>query len=373
MQTRFPVGLALLVTLALGACGGDKKSPPTSTPPSAPPPTEPIQAPRNTWTWVDFPDSSCGDGSTTGIGVNPGDSSNVLVFLEGGGACWSYDTCVGPGARVLRAFGSAEFAIVSTTLQSGVTFQHSVLDRAEALNPFRDWSFVYVPYCTGDVHAGNNVMLYQGPQGTTHPFHHVGHQNVQAFLKRLAATFPGPGKLVVSGTSAGGFGAVANFDTFRTFWPTGQLYLIDDSGPPLEGSEAAARIGFFDRSWNIYQALDAFCPDCRQDLSNGFVALSAKYPEDRISLLSYQRDSVIPLFFSMTPDLFAARLLVTTQVIDPLPSTRYFLFGGTASGSPSGHTLLRSPASFTLDGVGLWDFIGQQVNDSSDWSAHAAP
>ncbi len=362
---RLTLGLALFVALALGACGGDRQSPPPSSPPRA----QPIDVPRNTWTWVGFSDSSCGDGSTTGIGVNPGDSSNVLVFLEGGGACWSYESCfVTRSIATDGPFGNVEFAVVSSA-----TFQHSVLDRDDLANPFRDWSLVYVPYCTGDVHAGNNVMLYQDPQGTTHPFHHVGHQNVQAFLKRLAATFPSPGKLVVSGTSAGGFGAVASFDTFRTFWPTGQLYLIDDSGPPLQGSEAATRIGFFDQSWSIYQTLDPFCPDCRQDLSNGFVALSAKYPGDRMSLLSYERDSVIPLFFSMSTDLFVARLTGTAQVIDPLPSTRYFLFGGTASGNPSGHTLLRNPASFSLDGVGLWDFIGQQVNDSSDWRAHAAP
>ena len=371
MRTRFTLGVFLLVALALGACGGEKKSDPL--PPPAQP-IQPIQAPRHTWTWVDFPDSSCGDGSTTGIGVNPGDSSNVLVFLEGGGACWSYESCFGNRPIATDGpFGSDEFAIVSTTLQSDVTFQHGVLDRAEAVNPFRDWSLVYVPYCTGDVHAGNDVTLYQDSQGVAHPFHHVGHQNVQAFLKRLAATFPDPGKLVVSGTSAGGFGAVASFDTFRTFWPTGHLYLIDDSGPPLEGNEAAARIGFFDRSWSIYETLDAFCPDCRQDLSNGFVALSAKYPGDRMSLLSYERDTVIPSFFAMSTDVFLARLQGTALVIDPLPNTRTFLFGGTTSGSPSGHTLLRNPASFTLDGVGLWDFIGHQVDDSSDWKSHAAP
>ncbi len=366
MRTRFTLVLALFVALALVACGGDRQSPP---PPSSPPLAQPIDAPRNTWTWVDFPDSSCGDGSTTGIGVNPGDSSNVLVFLEGGGACWSYESCfVTRSIATDGPFGSVEFAVVAS-----VTFQHSVLDRDDLANPFRDWSLVYVPYCTGDVHAGNNVMLYQDPQGVTRPFHHVGHQNVQAFLKRLAATFPSPGKLVVSGTSAGGFGAVTNFHTFRTLWPTGQLYLIDDSGPPLQGSEAADRIGFFDQSWSIYQTLDPFCPDCRQDLSNGFVALSAKYPGDRMALLSYERDSVIPSFFSMSTDLFVARLTGTAQVIDPLPSTRYFLFGGTASDGHSDHTLLRSPGSFALDGVGLWDFIAQQVNDGSDWRSHAAP
>jgi hypothetical protein len=63
----------------------------------------------------------------------------------------------------------------------------------------------------------------------------------------------------------------------------------------------------------------------------------------------------------------------TKGVIDPLSGTKYFLFGGTAAGSQEGHTLLRNPGSFTLDGVGLWDFLGQQVNDDPSWTSHAAP
>src|SRR6266508_1208713 len=142
--TRTKPFLAVFAALALGACGGDH--------PAAPSPasTQPIQAPKNTWTWVGFPDSSCGDGTATGIGVNPGDSTNVLGFLEGGGACWTYNTCFVQSTLTFPPhFGSLEFAFVSTTSLSSITFQHSVLDRTEAPNPFRDWSLVYVPYCTG--------------------------------------------------------------------------------------------------------------------------------------------------------------------------------------------------------------------------------
>jgi hypothetical protein len=359
MRTR-RTAAGLAVALVLGACGGSQATaPPTG--------AQPIQAPKNTWTWVDFPDSSCGDGSATGIGVNPGDSSNVLVFMEGGGACWTYGNCfVQSTLQFPPRFGSADFALFSAHSFTGV------LDRNEAANPFRDWSLVYVPYCTGDVHAGDRVWPYTDPQGGAHPFHHVGHRNVQAFLKRLAATFPDPPKLAVSGSSAGGFGAFANYDTFRSFWPSARLYLIDDSGPPLQGREASTAVDQFDVPWNVYATLDAFCPACRQDLSNAFAALSTKYPNDRVSLLSYERDTIIPLFFSMTTDTFVARLSSTALVIDPLPSAKYFLVGGTAPGSPSGHTLLRNPGSFTVGGAGLWDFLEQQVSDSTSWASHAA-
>ncbi|HEY3853707.1 MAG TPA: hypothetical protein VGO67_04860 [Verrucomicrobiae bacterium] len=48
----------------------------------------------NGWTWVPFTNAFCLDGSTTGIGINPSTaSSKVLIFLDGGGACWDQLTC----------------------------------------------------------------------------------------------------------------------------------------------------------------------------------------------------------------------------------------------------------------------------------------
>jgi hypothetical protein len=38
--------------------------------PDAGPPPEPITATAGSWTWIDFPDSTCDDGTPTGIGIN---------------------------------------------------------------------------------------------------------------------------------------------------------------------------------------------------------------------------------------------------------------------------------------------------------------
>ena len=37
-------------------------------------------------TWVDFPGSACGNGVATGVGVNLHQSTDVLIYLQGGGA-----------------------------------------------------------------------------------------------------------------------------------------------------------------------------------------------------------------------------------------------------------------------------------------------
>src|SRR5271154_3071426 len=53
-----------------------------------------ITAPDDAWTWVPFDNAFCGNGSTVGIGVNLSTTSTrVLLYLEGGGACWNELTC----------------------------------------------------------------------------------------------------------------------------------------------------------------------------------------------------------------------------------------------------------------------------------------
>jgi hypothetical protein len=47
------------------------------------------------WTWVPFPRALCRDGSSTGIGVNLGNSDHLMIFVEGGGACFNLATCNG--------------------------------------------------------------------------------------------------------------------------------------------------------------------------------------------------------------------------------------------------------------------------------------
>ena len=62
-----------------------------------------------------------------------------------------------------------------------------MFNRGNARNPVKDWNFVYVPYCTGDVHLGtkDNGMV-EGVDGAQH---FVGRLNMKAFLNRIVPTF----------------------------------------------------------------------------------------------------------------------------------------------------------------------------------------
>lgn len=337
----------------LGACGGGEELPLGT----------PLSPALNTWSWVDFPDSYCDDGTNTGIAINQGASNNLVVFFTGGGACWDYLTCYGLNTAAHGPFGKTEFESMSIQNMAGTLF-----DRAAADNPFRDWSYVFIPYCTGDVHAGDAIAEYtDGTNVKMH--HHKGHANAQAFVKRIAATWEKPTKLVVTGASAGGFGSAFNYDLFRKYWPkskTEKVYLLDDSGPPLVGDAIPGdyRRQWYE-NWNMGVVLDDLCgAACQSDFSKMVPALAKKYPDDRMGLLSSLEDQVIRTYFQLSPQSFSMELQkMATTVIDPIDHFKYFFVAGET------HTMEGELPAFSQMGVTVSAWITQQISDDPSWKS----
>jgi hypothetical protein len=175
-------------------------------------------APAHTWTWVEFPGSACRDGSPAGIAVNwePA-STKVVIFLEGGWACWEQQLCAMNPAHV---DDNTKHGIVSGDLWN----------RTNPDNPFAAFNQIYVPYCTGDFHAGANPAgTVAGLPGTQH---FTGYSNLELFLDRIVATFPQPAQVVLTGASSGGVAVYFNAaHVARRFGGKG-LVAIDDCGPP---------------------------------------------------------------------------------------------------------------------------------------------
>ena len=89
---------------------------------------------------------------------------------------------------------------------------------------------MYVPYCTGDVHAGNRKDATVS--GVTGKQQFVGYVNVANDLKRIVPSFPGLTKVLLTGVSAGGFGAASNYVQMAKAFGSVPVYELDDSGPP---------------------------------------------------------------------------------------------------------------------------------------------
>jgi hypothetical protein len=239
-----------------------------------------------------------------------------------------------------------------------------VLDRAAANNPFATWNMVFVPYCTGDVHGGDNVVTYTAGS-TTKTFHHTGHRNFVAFLRRLAVTFQTPGQVVLTGSSAGGFGATLNYDTFRATWPGPTGSLIDDSGPLLVGDAVAKPLrDAWYTQWNLGALADPLCGQtCRGDLSQVWSVLATKHPTDRLSLLSSLQDQTIRAYLSLSATQFQAAILdldsSRLEAAGTNGRTRVFYIPG------SSHTMLGNMGAFSQNGVSLTTFLQQQVSGAA--------
>ena len=93
-------------------------------------------------------------------------------------------------------------------------------------------------------------------------------------------------------------------------------------------------------------------------------ALAAKYPGDRIALLSSTRDLVISAFFLLTPDRFEAALRqLATDVIAPLPKAKTFIVAGPT------HTMLGAPQRYSAGGVPLVEWLRREVEDDPAWQS----
>jgi pectinacetylesterase len=387
--------------LALAACGGGS-SPPDPVVPGpydgAPPLGAAIAqadaAPipnAGDWTWVPFPDTTCTDAvldsgaylfstSPTGLAISWGDPGNadVVVFLQGGGACWDFFTCGGAPTFVPKTAATGPFGPAEFEADIYQAYPLSWIRRENLPQSLAGATIVFVPYCTGDVHAGDAVTTYSFPGAQPITWHHAGHANVLAFLKRLGATFPAPRKLVVAGSSAGGFGALANYPAFRWYWPDAVSYLVDDSGPPLAGAAipASTRAAWY-ASWDMGASLDAFCPSCQTDFSQGLRALAARYPQDRIALLSHLQDLTIREFFGTftitppylvpmsAPDFEAALRALGTDAMDPATSNAKYFFTAGAE-----HPTLLDPTAIDLP-VPLEVWIEDMLSDAPGWTSQA--
>ncbi len=296
MTRRVVVLLSAWVGAAgIAGCGGGSETADTGVPaPDAGPAADvfgggpPIEAPDDTWTWVPFPDSRCMDGSTTGIGVNWNSASDkLMIYLEGGGACYNTFTCSGVAHQ--DGFDEADLAAVIADYGD-----QGVFTRANPDNPFHDWNMVFVPYCTGDIHAGN------APSGVGGRVQ-VGYANMGFYLERLVPTFAQASHVVLTGSSAGGFGAAYNYDRVQTAFGGVPVELLDDSGPTLSDTYLTPCLQDLVRSsWNLDDTLPPDCPNCTTQeggLINLVTFVADKYPQRRFGLISSLGDGTIRLFY----------------------------------------------------------------------------
>ncbi len=142
----------------------------------------------------------CANGEPYSFHVKQGDPGKVLIFFNGGGACSSGDVCDVHTPPTTYRFLATEPHNDPRTRDGVFAFNNPD-------NPLRDWSQVFVSYCTGDVHLGARDMTYKKSDGSEILIYHRGKTNAQAALDWAYTYYPDPDTVLVAGSSAGGVAA----------------------------------------------------------------------------------------------------------------------------------------------------------------------
>jgi hypothetical protein len=244
-----------------------------------------------TWLKVELPGTVCANGSQYKFFINPSptESTDVLFMFEPGGACWDYDSCAGrTGLGASNTEGITDGHIL------GWQLAFPFLRRADETNHFKDYNYVYLPYCTGDVHIGNTVRTYKDPLGKDPDivFHHNGYNNMMEAAKYAASVFKSPSRLVVGGCSAGGVGSVSGHYFVRQAFEPEHAYLIDDSGPLFPGSVHSQPLyKTIEEAWDL-QSIFKTLPVIYDggDMGSLVLKLAEQLPDDRLAVTYFLRD-----------------------------------------------------------------------------------
>ncbi len=293
----------------------------------------------------------CLNGSQYMVSLHRGDPNKVMLYLEGGGACWDYNTCTSGMAKT-----------TANPVQIG-----GILDTSNAANPFSDYSIVYASYCDGSVWSGDNdVVFTDTTTGATQTAYFHGLANLSAAITLMKQNFINPHYLVVAGSSAGGYGTFMGYFVTRTQYPFTTLNVMNDSGVGLFNPTQTTLFQNILTTWNIGNIIPADCPKCKQQMSYLADWAMNQDPDVNFGFLSYYNDVVIgSIFLQMNTNDFKNLLLsVTGEIHQDHPNRfqRYFVNG-------SMHTMLElsSYYSMQVSGTTLSQWTADEVTDTADW------
>jgi len=166
-------------------------------------------------------DAQCSAGTPYRFLARQADSDKLLIYFQGGGGCWRRENCDPEMQPTYRRDPD-----VIEPLSKGI-FEFSHKD-----NPFRDHSVLYVPYCTADVHLGQNDAVYPAVETDQSPLliRHRGHMNASTALNWARAHFNNASQIFVTGSSAGAIPSPLYASLIADQYPNANIAQLGDAG-----------------------------------------------------------------------------------------------------------------------------------------------
>lgn len=187
--------------------------------------------------------------------VKRGSVNKLVVYYQGGGACWENLTC---GLPVCKN-GADPVSDDPDNASAGFA------NLADPDNPFKDWNIVFVTYCTCDVHFGDADQVYSGlfPDVS---ISHRGFQNAKVVEKFAREHFLNPEVVFVTGSSAGGYGALFHGPLLHEAWPASRFRVLGDA------SNGVITPDFLQNefeNWNFLANIPADIPGVVESIESG--------------------------------------------------------------------------------------------------------
>lgn len=303
-------------------------------------------------------ETTCATGTPYAFYVRPGAPENLLVYFQGGGACWqgvhcdvqaqpTYDPVVNASDDPARAHGI--FA----------------LDHPE--NPFAGYTMVFVPYCTGDVHLGDRVATYDVPATDSTgareiTIRHRGFTNAMAALGWAFEHVTAPDTVFVAGGSAGAIASPFYAARVAEAYPGAHVVQLGDAA----GAYRSRAFTDVFRQWGSDAVLARFpeyegVPEDSLDQEVLYTASARRYPGIQFAQYNTAADSIQMFFQSMFGETDRPlQQLIEANYADIRaqdPDFRTFTAGGHV------HTVLTRPDfyAYRVGGVRFRDWLDDLV------------
>jgi len=293
--------------------------------------------------------------------VRKGTVNKVLVFFNGGGACWDAMNCVYVPTYTQQVYETVISKQLTTLTEVSegeygyVPIDEGIFDFSDCRNPFKDWYVVYLPYCTGDLFWGSSDYNYDGVD-----IHHHGFVNFMAVLDWMEKNFRCPLQVFVTGSSAGGYGAILNYPYIRESFPLARVYALGDAANGVVGDGFIATA---DAKWNIQYASWILGDDISAlTMEDIYSNIAAEYPFMKFAQYTTAWDATQTWFYNLqldsniynpaqwnnVPDIVfglwhSTMLSYTHGTAENVPNYRYYIGEGTD------HTIMRSDKFYTED------------------------
>lgn len=300
-------------------------------------------------------DTACARGTPYHFWAHPGTVNRLLVYFEGGGGCWNYETCREGSTYFDDALDSDD----------DPSYRPGVFDLDNPANPFKGYYVVYVPYCTGDVHWGNNVVTYTSEVGEELIIRHKGFVNASSAMEWIYSQFGGPESIFVTGCSAGSIGSIIFSPFLARHYSQARLDQLGDSEAfvfdhPLN----------LDPEWQAYNNIPEWLPGLREMAVGGQLTMAKFYagvanffPNHTFSQYNTAHDSVQQRYYfaakrAPTPEPWETALEASLEEIArSAPNFRSFVAAG------DGHCIMPFARFYTeeTEGARFRDWVADMA------------